>query len=157
MKKEAANIDMELIAFLQGDMPAVSRPYRELAVKCGCTEQQVVELIQAWLAEGRIRRMAGVLRHQQAGYNVNAMIAWRVADDRADELGCLMSSYPQVSHCYLRSEDERFPYNLYTMVHSRSREELDGIIASMKLASGVDDCQVLVTARELKKTSMQYV
>lgn len=157
MKPLPPEFDIELIAFLQGDIPLVSRPYRELARKWDLAEEDVVQIIDDWRKSGKIRRYAAVLRHQQAGYTVNAMVAWKTPVDEADEIGRVMAEFTEVSHCYLREADPRFPYNLYTMIHSRSHEELLNSIDALRRASGLEELQVLLTKKELKKVSMKYV
>lgn len=157
MLASLSDFEKELIAFLQGDIPLSARPYQEIARKWGLSEEDIVEKIQFWLDTGLIRRYTAVLRHRQAGYNVNAMVAWKTAPEDADDKGRIMAEFTQVSHCYLREGMPDFPYNLYTMVHSRSAEELDDLVRRLEAASGLREFQVLETEKELKKVSMKYV
>jgi DNA-binding Lrp family transcriptional regulator len=84
------------------------------------------------------------------------MVAWRVEDERIDEVGALLAAQRRVSHCYWREPKESFPYNLYSMVHGRSEQECRELVARMAAEAGVDDYEMLFSLEELKKTSMRY-
>ena len=83
----------------------------------------------------------------------NAMIAWRVQPDDVVRAGEIMASFEEVTHCYEREAAPDWPYNLYTVVHSRSREDCVKIASELSRASGVDDYKILFSEREYKKTS----
>lgn len=148
--------DIQIIQFLQGDIPLESRPYAQLAEKLGISEEEIVERIQ-WMQErGLIRRLAAVLRHREAGFHINAMVAWNVDYAKADEVGQYFAQDPQVSHCYWRQVPEDFGYNLFTMVHARSQQELKERIEKLSQNRDVKDYVVLESLQEYKKVSMQY-
>jgi siroheme decarboxylase len=96
------------------------------------------------------------LRHQRAGYKFNAMAAWRAPEEDADRLGEAMSARPEISHCYKRLTYPEWPYNLYTMIHGKSREDCLAVVEELRAATGLDDYIVLFSIQELKKTSMAY-
>ncbi len=141
----------------QGDLPDVDDPYAKIASKAGLTETAVLELLQKLKDQGVIRRFGATLRHQKAGFGDNAMVAWQVEQGRdLDDVGALMASRPEISHCYQRRHCEAWPFNLYTMVHARSREECLNLVAELARASGVSQYAILFSRVELKKTSMNY-
>lgn len=148
--------DMKIIQHLQGDIPLQSRPYAELADSLGINEEQLVQRIQLLHNQGIIRRLAAVLRHQQAGFVVNAMVAWQVDVEKADEVGQGFARHSRVSHCYLRQVPENFDYNLFTMIHARSRTELESLIKELSSQMGITQYTVLESLHEYKKTSMTY-
>ena len=148
--------DIAFIRELQRDLPAERRPFDGYAAALGCS----VEDIFSWCAEamrcGRMRRFAAVLRHQNAGFVSNAMGVWRVPPERVDEVGPLMASFAAVSHCYERPVYPDFPYNLYTMVHGRTRAECLRTLESIAVGTGVEDHQYLWSSREFKKERVLY-
>lgn len=146
----------EIIKFIQGDIPVVSRPYCELAQKLEISEQDVIAEITALKREGLIRRLGAILRHQKAGYTVNALVAWKVEPGYADRAGEIMAQHPQISHCYLRQVPQEFPYNVFSMIHSRSEQELEGIIENLVERTGIDEYIILPSVKELKKISLEY-
>ncbi len=59
----------------------------------------------------------------------------------------------EVTHCYERATAVDWPYNIYTMVHSRSREDCLRIADQLSHQSGISDYTVLFSEREYKKIS----
>lgn len=149
-------MDREILRFIQGDIPLRSRPYQELAEHLGLSEDEVVSRIDSLIKRGVIRRMGAILRHQKAGYSVNAMTAWRVDAAQADRAGQIMADFAEVSHCYLRQVPPEFGYNLFAMLHARSEAELNQIIGEMSDRTGLKDYSVYRSIKEYKKVSMEY-
>jgi DNA-binding Lrp family transcriptional regulator len=146
----------KVIEFIQGDVPTVANPFAALAVDLGCSEADIIEVIKDLKMLGVIRRYGAVLRHQQAGYTVNAMVAWQVPQGHEDALGTHMATYRQVSHCYCRQVPDDFPYQLFSMIHARSEAELDGLVQTIAEKTGIEHFLVLSSVREFKKVSMKY-
>ncbi len=149
-------LDREIIKFLQGSLPLESRPYAELAEHLQVSEEEIVARIGSLADRGIIRRLGAVLRHQRAGYRVNAMVAWKTDVSNQDRSGQIMAEFPQVSHCYLREVPPDFAYNLFSMIHARSEEELKHLVAEISLRTGLDDYLVIRSIKEMKKVSMEY-
>ena len=142
---------------VQGDLPDSADPYARIAEQTGLTETEVLTLLRRLKDQGVIRRFGATLRHQQAGYGDNAMVAWFVEQDRdVDEVGALMAAQPEISHCYQRRNCYAWPYNLYTMVHARSRQECLDVVKNLSRMSKVSQYDILFSRSELKKTSMAY-
>jgi hypothetical protein len=85
------------------------------------------------------------------------MVVWEVAPDRRETAGLAAAACPAVSHCYLRKAcPPVWPYSLYTMVHARSKYELEATIAGLVDAVQPDRYAVLHTVKEYKKTRLRY-
>jgi DNA-binding Lrp family transcriptional regulator len=67
-----------------------------------------------------------------------------------------MASFPAVSHCYLRPEHPRWPYNLYTMIHGRNPEDCRSTAKKMARETGIRKYRLLFSKKEHKKSSMNY-
>jgi DNA-binding Lrp family transcriptional regulator len=137
-------------------MPVCRRPYREMAGKAGLKEEQLLDILRNLVGRGVIRRFGATLRHQKSGYTANAMVAWRVEEGRVDEVGRIMASFSQVSHCYRRNPADKWPYNLYTMIHGKNEEKCREIAETMAARAQVPHYALLFSRQELKKTSMSY-
>jgi DNA-binding Lrp family transcriptional regulator/nitrite reductase/ring-hydroxylating ferredoxin subunit len=151
--------DKELIRATQDDMPLVAQPFKQLAEQAGITE----DALFAWLNEMQqmnyLRRIAAILRHQKAGFTDNGMITWKVPEDKVDEAGRIAAAYPTVSHCYRRPVYEDWPYNFFSMVHARSRENAEEIgrqIAQELKPLGVTEYVILFSTKEFKKDRVRY-
>ena len=150
------DLDKRIIARLQGDIPLVSRPFAPMAEELGVSEAEVVRRIRRLSEEKVMRRFGATLRHQKSGFAANVMVAWRVPEERVNEVGDKLSSFRRVSHCYQRELCGDFPYNLYSMVHGKSEEEIRTLVEEMSAAVGLKDYALLFSRQELKKTSMRY-
>ena len=106
--------------------------------------------------KGVIRRFGATLRHQEAGYSSNAMVAWIVPDDKIEDIGEMMADFREVTHCYQRRPQNDWQYNLFTMVHGDSKDECYEIAQRMSKISGINEYTLLFSEKEFKKTSMEY-
>ena len=84
------------------------------------------------------------------------MAAWRVDEGRAIEVGKKMAAFKAVSHCYRRNPTDRWPYNLYTMIHAKDVDSCKEIVRKISEKTSVTDYTILFSRKELKKTSMAY-
>ena len=148
--------ERRVLALVGSDLPAGPEPYKTVALEAGVTEDEVLALVARLKESGVIRRFGATLRHQKAGYGHNAMVAWRVPDERSEEVGRFMAARPEISHCYRRRTYPQWPYNLYTMIHGRNPDDCRRVVSEIIESTGVSDHAVLNSIRELKKTSMRY-
>ncbi|QGY39124.1 Lrp/AsnC family transcriptional regulator [Pseudodesulfovibrio cashew] len=146
----------KILALAGTDLPDTAQPFKTIADQVGVDEQVVLDLISDLKERKIIRRFGATLRHQKAGYGHNAMVAWRVPDERTDEIGELFAARPEISHCYVRRIYPEWTYNVYTMIHGERPGHALEVVAELEKESGIDDNCVLRSLKELKKTSMVY-
>ncbi len=149
-------LEKKIIASIQEDIAITERPYLEISKALGISEDKLLKTLNDLCQRGVIRRFGATLRHQQTGYNANAMVAWQVDEDRIDKVGEKMAAFRQVSHCYRRNPTDSWPYNLYTMVHAADEDSCRKTAGEMSTAAGVENYTLLFSKEELKKTSMVY-
>lgn len=145
--------DLELIRDLQEGLPLVSRPFAAVAEQLGLPEGEVLERLARLKREGKVRRVAASISHRRAGFTANAMCVWSVPADQVDEVGARLAEFAEVTHCYARPAPPDFPYNVYTMIHGRSRDDCERVIARIREATGLSEYVILYSDREFKKTS----
>jgi DNA-binding Lrp family transcriptional regulator len=127
------DVDRGLIAATQGGLPLVPRPYEAIGAALGLSGDAVRERLAAMLAAGLIRRIGAVPNHYKLGFTANGMSVWDVADAQVDALGAQVGALPGVSHCYRRPRRlPQWPYNLFAMLHGRSRDEVSEQAARIK-------------------------
>jgi DNA-binding Lrp family transcriptional regulator len=148
--------DIAVMRFIQGDLPLQSRPYADLARQLGITDLEIVERRKSLKDRGAIRRVAAVLRHQKAGYTVNAMVAWKVSREDADSFAAQVIDTDRISHCYWRDTPPDFAYSMFTMLHCHSDEEMDTILKNISRRTKVTEYVMLRSIKEFKKESMKY-
>ena len=149
-------IDKKVIRLIQGDLPVDPRPFAILADQIGLTEDQFIARIKDLKERGIIRRFGATLRHQEAGFSSNAMVAWVVPEHRINATGKILADFREVTHCYQRRPQGDWPYNLYTMIHGSSRDQCFQIAAWMSRSAGIDEYILLFSEKEFRKTSMEY-
>ena len=151
-------VDRRLIVATQGGLPRVSRPYDALARELGIAADDVLARLRRLLDTGVIRRIGAVPNHYAIGYTANGMSVWDVEDARIDELGKQVGALEFVTHCYRRPRRlPDWPYNLFAMVHSRTRDEVAARVAEIAALLG-DACRahdILYSTAILKKTGLR--
>jgi DNA-binding Lrp family transcriptional regulator len=150
------DLEKKVIASVQGDLPISSRPYRQIAEDLDVSEESILETLGNLCARGVIRRFGATIRHQKSGFKANAMVAWKVAEARVEQVGETFASFDEVSHCYRRNPANNWPYNLYTMIHANDESACKSIALKMAQQASVNDYRLLFSRKELKKTSMEY-
>lgn len=147
--------NIRIVRCIQEDLPLVPRPFEQWAHELGMTEAVLLNLLADWTVRGFMRRFAAVLNHRQAGFGGNGMVVWSCPAERVDELGPILSSYQEVSHCYHRPSYPEWPYNLYAMVHGRTREDCESIARRLGEAVGLMNYRILFSTREFKKIRLK--
>lgn len=152
------DFERALVAATQSGLPLLPRPYEAVAALLGVSGEMVREHLAAMLRSGLIRRIGAVPNHYKLGYTANGMSVWDVADDRVDALGERLATVRGVSHCYRRPRAlPRWPYNLFVMLHGRSRDEVEAQAREVELMLG-DACrghEILYSTAILKKTGLR--
>ncbi|NPB06418.1 MAG: Lrp/AsnC family transcriptional regulator [Aquificae bacterium] len=140
-----------VIRLTQEDLPLERRPFKKVAEVMGTDEGRVVKLLQGLKEKGVMRRFAAILYHRRAGFKANAMVVWRVEPGRLNEAGKLLASFKAVSHCYERNTADGWPYNLYSMVHGRSKEDVERLVSFAAEHIKPMAYELLYSKREFKK------
>ena len=158
MNPVAGDLDARLVRATQGGLPLVARPYHALAAQLGTSADEVMARLRAMLEDGRMRRIGAVPNHYALGYTANGMSVWDVDDARVAELGARVGALSFVTHCYRRPRRlPDWPYNLFAMVHGRSRDEVEDKLGEIRalLGPALRASDVLYSTRILKKTGLR--
>ena len=151
--------DRELIKLVQHGLPVVSRPYAEIAERLDTTEQDVIQRLQRLIDNGAIKRYGVVVRHRELGYRANGMVVWDIPDHRVSHLGTCIGRFSCVTLSYRRPRRlPDWPYNLFTMVHGRDREEVEQKVAQIIESCGLQDIAhtILFSTRRFKQRGASY-
>lgn len=151
--------DRRLLAAIQHGLPLVPRPYADIGARLGLSEKDVVMRLQCLKDGGVIRRFGVVVRHHELGYRANAMVVWDVPDAQVRELGQCLAGFDFITLCYRRPR--RLPqwrYNLYCMIHGKSRQEVLAHLEWMVNRCGLQGLvhEVLFSRRRFKQRGAVY-
>lgn len=151
-------IDREIIRATQNGLPLVPQPYHAVADELGLDPRDVMMRLDRMLDAGVIRRLGAVPNHYRLGVSANGMTVWDVDDALVTEAGRAVGQLPFVSHCYHRPRHlPHWPYNLFAMVHGRSRDDTAAHAAEIARLLGprARAHEILYSTRILKKTGLR--
>lgn len=152
-------LDQQLIGLVQQGLPITARPYALIAEQLGLAEQDVIDRLSRLKAQGLIKRWGVVVKHRQLGYRANAMVVLNVPDQQVEAIGGLLSRQDCINLCYQRPrQGEIWPYNLYCMIHGKSRETVLQQWAELVARCGLSDfaADILFSRRCFKQRGALY-
>ncbi|OHD96686.1 MAG: AsnC family transcriptional regulator [Sulfurimonas sp. RIFCSPHIGHO2_12_FULL_36_9] len=140
----------------QYDIEMVGEPFKKIVDELNIDYDTFFSILNELQEAGVMRRFASILNHRKAGFGANAMVVWDVDEEKGEAIGEKAATFSAVSHCYLRPKYANWPYNLFTMVHGKSTEETNGIIAEMASEIESKKHMPLYSSREFKKVRIEY-
>lgn len=148
--------DKRLMAALQPGLELLPRPFRQLGETLYMAEEEVIARISTMIDDGTIKRFGIVVRHHELGYRANAMVVFDLPDDEVDAVGARLATEPGVTLCYRRRRSlPDWRYNLYCMVHGRSRGEAEPVIERLAEIAG-QPATALFSTRRFKQCGARY-
>ncbi len=147
---------IELIKLLQEDIEPVEEPFAKVVEAIGKDYDWLAQEAKKLQDAGYMRRFATILRHRKAGFNANAMVVWDVDEERAEEIGQKVAEFSAVSHCYLRPTYPNWPYSLFSMIHGKSKEEVEAVVSEIAAEIEPNEYRYLYSTREFKKVRIKY-
>lgn len=154
MSLKLSDLEKKVLSLIY-DIPVVERPFLQLAQEAGVSEETFIRCLRSLLDRGYIRRFGAMIRHRQAGIEHNAMVVWAVPETDVERVGNMLAKVPEVSHCYQRPPFGREGYNLFSMIHGESEEELEELAGEIAKKIGVDRFELIFSTHEFKKVSLR--
>jgi len=160
-KKEYKKLDLtpfhkKVIEKTQYNIDLVKEPFKKIKDELDISYDELFSTLKDLKDAGVMRRFAAILNHRKAGFNANAMVVWDVDDTKGEEIGKTAASFSAVSHCYLRPKYKNWPYNLFTMIHGKTKEETNSVIEEIAKEIEFKDKMPLYSTREFKKQRIVY-
>lgn len=121
-------LDSQILNLLQTQFPVSLTPFRDIALQLGSTEEEVLTRIANLHQDGIIRRIGGIINSHALGF-YSTLCACQVAEDRIVEVGEIISSYPQVTHNYVRDHQL---YNVWFTLTAETKPLALEIIREME-------------------------
>src|SRR6476661_5330417 len=154
--EKISELDREYIRQLQKDIEIVKEPFKIITENLGISSTDLFNKIKEYEKIGIMRRFAAILRHRQAGFTANGMIVWKIPEEKVDDKGLKIASFPQVSHCYRRPVYPDWEFNLFSMIHARTIEAAEKIAKEISTVIGIKEYKILFSSREFKKERVKY-
>jgi len=154
---ELTNHHFNIIKEAQNDIEIVSEPFKHIIEKLDISSDDFFSTLQEFQDAGVMRRFACILNHRKAGFNANAMVAWDIEEGKEGErIGEIAASFSAVSHCYLRPKYPTWNYNLFTMIHGKTKEDTQSVIENIQKEIPYKSNMPLYSSREFKKIRIKY-
>ena len=154
--------ERDLVVEIQGGLPITETPYADVAAAIDADVEWVVETIERFRREGKVRRVGVIPNHYALGYTENGMTVWDVPEDVLDEVGPVVADLEFVTHCYERPRHAGvWEYNFFAMTHGRTEAESERRVTQVRETMadywdvGSDDWDTLFSTRILKKTGIR--
>lgn len=156
-KMELSEYHYDIIKEAQKNINFVKEPFKEAIKKLNITYEEFFTVLNEFKEAGVMRRFASILNHRKAGFNANAMVVWDIEEGKkGEEIGEIAASFSAVSHCYLRPKYPTWNYNLFTMIHGKTKEDTQAVIDSISQEIEYKTKMPLYSSREFKKVRIQY-
>ncbi|MEF8783019.1 MAG: Lrp/AsnC family transcriptional regulator [Haloarculaceae archaeon] len=151
-------LDRRLIPALQDGLSLSPTPYRDVAERVDASVGDVLAAIERLSDWNCIKRIGCVVNHHAVGFDQNCMVVWDVPEAELDERAVAAGRQPSVTYCCHRPRRETagWPYNLFTMIHGRSREAVEATIDELAAEHLRCDHARLHTTEVLKQTGVRY-
>jgi siroheme decarboxylase len=151
--------EIEFVRVLQRDLPLTPEPFLAWAEELHIPLSELQATKNRFAQQGKLRRVAAVLNHRNAGFGANAMGVWAVrgkTDAEVDSIGESMAGFRAVSHCYRRPVYPDWPFNIFTMIHGKTPGECEQVLQDISARTGVSEYSALYSSKEYKKARVRY-
>ncbi|WP_072679962.1 Lrp/AsnC family transcriptional regulator [Arcobacter sp. LA11] len=147
----------DIIKEAQNDIAIISEPFKDTIEKLNISYEEFFNTLKEFQEAGVMRRFACILNHRRAGFNANAMVVWDIEEGaKGEEIGKVAASFSAVSHCYLRPKYPTWNYNLFTMIHGKTKEDTQEVINNIAKEIDYKSNMPLYSSREFKKVRIKY-
>jgi DNA-binding Lrp family transcriptional regulator len=146
--------DRRILAAIEDGLPLVAHPYLAVAERLALDQAEVIARLEHLVAAGVVSRFGCVVRHDKLGFRSNAMAVWDIPDEMVDAVAAIFARQGAVTLCYRRPRrPPLWPYNLFCMVHAKSRREAFAAIDELNLLAdtGLRQQAVLFSRRCFKQ------
>ena len=151
-------IDIKLLRGLEKGISLTKEPFSEIANQLGITQEDVISRLNRLKKEGAIRRFGASIKPNSVGFAANALVAWRIPQDRVQEVAAYLSKLPEVSHCYERKiVVGTWEYNLYTVMHAHERESVSRMVDQISVETQISEYKILFSRRDLKRINSRRI
>ncbi|MDZ7817823.1 MAG: Lrp/AsnC family transcriptional regulator [Aliarcobacter sp.] len=146
-----------IIKEAQNDIEITQEPFKKIIEKLNISYDEFFAILNEFQESGVMRRFASILNHRHAGFGANAMVARDIEEgEKGEEIGKIAASFSAVSHCYLRPKYPTWNYNLFTMIHGKTKEDTQEVIESIAKEIEYKSNMPLYSSREFKKVRINY-
>jgi DNA-binding Lrp family transcriptional regulator len=150
------SIDQKLLVEAEKGLFLTAEPFKEIANQIGITPQEVISRLQKLKEDGVIRRFGVSLMPSGIGYAANALVAWKVPENRVIEVAEIFSRRHEVSHCYERETAAgKWAFNIYMVMHAHERKSIETLVKQFSIETALKDYLILYSTKNLKTKPLE--
>jgi siroheme decarboxylase len=124
--------DRAILNEIQSNFPLKTRPYREVSVRLGLSEKEVLLRLGRMVRGGIIRRIGANFNSRKLGFT-STLCAARVPDKKKEAFVEEVNRYTGVTHNYEREGD----YNIWFTFIAESQAIIDSALKKIKERSRI--------------------
>ncbi len=125
-------LERRLLNDFQDGFPLTPRPFRTIAERVGCTEEEVMHTLQQLQAHRLISRVGPVFRPNRVG--ASTLAAMEVPAERLEAVATVVNGYGEVNHNYEREHR----LNLWFVVTAANRDALEAVLREIERITGLE-------------------
>ena len=125
-------IDRRLIDRLHGELPLTERPFADVGLELGISEDEVIERLRRMLAHGTLTRFGPLFQIERAG-GLFVLAALEVPEANFARITALVNALPEVAHNYRREHR----LNMWFVVAAESHEAANAALARIERITGL--------------------
>ncbi len=138
-------LDKKILNILQTDFPITARPFQEIGLRLGISEEEVLNKIINLKQEKVIRQISAIFDSHNIGYK-GTLVAFKVPECEIDNAASVINSHKGVSHNYLRNNI----YNIWFTITLPPDKNFEEEISLISKISKAEDYLILPTLKLFK-------
>jgi DNA-binding Lrp family transcriptional regulator len=152
---DLGDTEIHLVQMLQEDFPLTDEPYRTIAKRAGLTEELLFKQLHTFHKKGFFKRITAFtsLREKAAG---NALILWRIPEEKIEAAGFGVASFPEVQVCTERSVTTEFSYALHAVVEAATELGCAAVLERIEQKIGQWPAQIFLKEKDYKRSRLKY-
>lgn len=124
--------DREIINGMQGGFPICERPYQEMALQFGLSEEELLTRLGKLLEEKVLTRFGPMFQIERMG-GAFSLAAMKVPEEDYERVTGVVNALPEIAHNYRRDND----FNMWFVLATETPAGIAKAIAKIKAESGL--------------------
>ncbi len=146
---EMSILEQKVLKELQKGIEPVTHPYRTIAEKLNCTENDIIKILDDLMQRGLVRKYGAIIAPKKLGY-VSTLAAMEVPEAKIEEVGQMVNSFHGVTHNYLRDGEP----NLWFTMIEKNDAALDNNLSQINDRTGLE--VIKLPARKTYKIGVKF-
>jgi DNA-binding Lrp family transcriptional regulator len=131
-------LDCRILQLLQDDFPLCQKPYDRMARRLQISADELFDRVETLISKGLIRRIGASLDSRKLGFS-STLAAVSVGAEHISRAAEIICRFPEVTHCYLRSDR----FNIWFTIITADNDRIEKILEQIRLALSLQLSELL--------------